>query len=314
MLISTAFDFKSFSKSLYKSIYIHRIFPVETILPLSSMKQDLNRIRDSTLTLISSDLSIDNNYDLQIKIFSDNLPYSESDIERSIEDVFFRTDITIQKTNPLINQKVISIYIVESIDCTQAYIGISNSAENLSKWNNGEIQFHENILKINRSELKLLEAIEQFKIRFAPGKSALDLGSAPGGWAKVLADQKQKVTTVDPGLLDQQLFYRDNITHYKMTAQKYLNLLKRKSLQFNILTNDMILDPRDSAHLMIEFSPHLKANGFAIMNLKLSGRSRERTADHSYRILRKAYKIIRVRQLYYNRSELTLWLKKKLAE
>jgi hypothetical protein len=54
---------------------------------------------------------------------------------------------------------------------------------------------------------------------------------------------------------------------------------------------------------MVEYTRHLRREGIAIMTLKLAERNRQRVMDHSYRILRKAYKIIRVRQLVSNRKK-----------
>jgi hypothetical protein len=48
-----------------------------------------------------------------------------------------------------------------------------------------------------------------------------------------------------------------------------------------------------------------------LIPLKLREAGRLRVMDHSLRILRQAYKILRVRQLVYNRKEVTLFLRKK---
>jgi len=44
--------------------------------------------------------------------------------------------------------------------------------------------------------------------------------------------------------------------------------------------------------------------------LKLRKHNRRRVMDHAFRLLRKAYKIIYVRQLMRNRKEVTLYLRK----
>lgn len=73
----------------------------------------------------------------------------------------------------------------------------------------------------------------------------------------------------------------------------------------------MILDAQDSARLMLDYAQFLREEGIAIMTLKLRERNRRRVMDHALRILRKAYKIIRIRQLVNNKREVTLFLRKK---
>ena len=89
------------------------------------------------------------------------------------------------------------------------------------------------------------------------------------------------------------------------------DFLSRCSNIFDLLVNDMYLDPRDSARLMVDYSERLRAEGIAITTLKLRGQHQERLMDHAFRLLRKAYKIIRVRQLVSNRKEVTLFLRRK---
>jgi 23S rRNA (cytidine2498-2'-O)-methyltransferase len=80
---------------------------------------------------------------------------------------------------------------------------------------------------------------------------------------------------------------------------------------FDLITNDMILDAQDSARLMIDYAEYLRPHGIAIMTVKLRSHNKRRVMDHSYRLLRQAYKIIRVRQLVSNRREVTLFLQRK---
>ena len=62
---------------------------------------------------------------------------------------------------------------------------------------------------------------------------------------------------------------------------------------------------------MDAYATHLRPQGLALMTLKLRMWQRRRVMDHSYRILRHCYKIIRVRQLVSNRKEVTLFLRRK---
>jgi spermidine synthase len=93
-----------------------------------------------------------------------------------------------------------------------------------------------------------------------------------------------------------------------MLAHEYL---EQCHTTFDLIVNDMKLDTQDSARLMVEYARCLRPQGIAIMTLKLRDHNRQRIMDHAFRILRRAYKIIHVRQLVSNRNEVTLFLRRK---
>ena len=62
---------------------------------------------------------------------------------------------------------------------------------------------------------------------------------------------------------------------------------------------------------MVDYAPQLYRDGRAIMTLKLPEENRENVIDHTFNILRDAYEILGARQLFHNRSEITVYLKRK---
>jgi 23S rRNA (cytidine2498-2'-O)-methyltransferase len=178
---------------------------------------------------------------------------------------------------------------------------------NVSPWPGGAPAFPPDPNRINRAECKLLEALETFRIQLCPRHRALDLGASPGGWTRILVLHGLTVTAVDPQPLLPEMFFHPSVTHVPLTAEA---MLEDCPEQFDFIANDMVLAAQDSARLMVAYAKHLRPGGMAIMTLKLPLRDRCRVMDHCFRILRKAYRIPRVRQLYYNRSEVTAWLKK----
>jgi 23S rRNA (cytidine2498-2'-O)-methyltransferase len=90
-----------------------------------------------------------------------------------------------------------------------------------------------------------------------------------------------------------------------MTAEAYL---ASDPDPFDIIVNDMRMDGRDSARLMVGFARLLYPHGWALMTLKLPEQKREPILEHAFAILREAYTIAGARQLFHNRSEITLWL------
>jgi 23S rRNA (cytidine2498-2'-O)-methyltransferase len=159
----------------------------------------------------------------------------------------------------------------------------------------------------NRAGFKLLEAIDAFALRFRKGDQALDLGAAPGAWTTLLRQRGLRVTAVAPTPLYPWLVFDPGVTFYPHLAEEYLN---RCETIFDLIVNDMKLDARDSARLMVEYATHLRGNGIAIMTLKLRTEDQRKLMDHAFRILRRAYKIIRVRQLVSNKKEVTLFLRR----
>jgi 23S rRNA (cytidine2498-2'-O)-methyltransferase len=160
----------------------------------------------------------------------------------------------------------------------------------------------------NRAGYKLLDALDAFSIRLRQGDHALDLGAAPGAWTTLLRRRGLRVTAVSPAVLYPWLTYDEDVIYEPLLAEEFL---ERCQTTFDLVVNDMMLDAQDSARLMVDYARHLRPEGIAIMTLKLRDNNRQRVMDHSFRILRKAYKIIRVRQLVSNSHEVTLFLRRK---
>ncbi len=59
-----------------------------------------------------------------------------------------------------------------------------------------------NIRHLNRSEFKLIEAVEHFNVDISKIKSCIDVGAAPGGWTHYLLENGVKVLAIDNALLD----------------------------------------------------------------------------------------------------------------
>ena len=75
----------------------------------------------------------------------------------------------------------------------------------------------------------------------------------------------------------------------------------------------MRMDARDSARLMVNYAPYLYRHGAVIMTLKLPERStpvqQRKTVEDALAILRQKYRIVGARQLFHNRSEVTVALR-----
>lgn len=191
-----------------------------------------------------------------------------------------------------------------------ALVGISTARQNLSDWAGGMRRFAREEGRISRSEFKLLEAVELFSIVLPERGTALDLGAAPGGWTRILRQLGQYVTAVDPASLDPRLDGEKAVRHRRMTAQEFL---REEPDRFDIVVNDMRMDAADSARLMVSFASRLYRHGVALMTLKLpEGEGASATlarVNVALDTLRTAYTIVGARQLFHNRSEITVALR-----
>jgi hypothetical protein len=156
---------------------------------------------------------------------------------------------------------------------------------------------------VSRSAFKLIEAINLFSIHIDPQAHALDLGAAPGGWSQVLAGYGMRVTAVDPGALDPQVASLPNVRTFAGTAQAFL---RGSDERFDLVIDDMRLDARESARLLVAVQPLLRPSTTALITLKLPEHTPSPVLRHALAVLRDAYALVAVRCLFFNRNEVTV--------
>ncbi len=272
-------------------IYLHHLFPVHRTLTLDASAADFDLLREAVQSLCRDD------FVLQPQIVGD-FPYPAITLQQVLCPQQNRSRST------RADGRVLSLLIVGR----WAYLGISWAAQNLSPFAGGIPCFDESVP--NRAGLKLLEALTTFALQPRPGQHVLDLGAAPGAWTEILRRRGMIVTTVAPTPMYHWLASDPQVKQQQMTAEAYLTQCETT---FHWIVNDMKLDPQDSAHLMVQYANHLQPDGLAIMTLKLRLRNPRRVMDHAFRLLRKRYRIVRVRQLVSNRKEVTLLLRPHAA-
>ncbi len=276
-------------------IYLHHAFPVHHITALQNNPADLPRLCHLIRTFAPPDAI------LQVRsTVEDVLRFSAADVHHVIAP-----DQPLYPSHPPAG-RVLSILLTGSSAALTAYVGISWASQNLSPFTGGQMPFTQPVS--NRAGFKLLEALAAFEIRLHKGTRVLDLGAAPGAWTTLLRQRGMHVTAVAPKPLYPWLMVDPGVEIQPMLAETYL---ERCATTFDLIVNDMILEGQESARLMVEYAEHLKNGGIAIMTLKLHKHNRQKIMDHAMRLLRKAYKIIRVRQLVSNRREVTLFLRRK---
>ncbi len=303
-------------------IFVRHIAPVQLVVPLGGHAGDVGHL---TAILAASLPPLDpaEPFSVQTRILAD-LPYKPFDVNTALSTALAaQSGAAVDVREP---SQVVSVACARlsrwrpdtslltgpgGVAKGQRFValaGLSRAERNLSDWAGGMRRFAREDGQISRAEFKLLEALEVFNIVLPPRGVALDLGASPGGWTRVLRQLDQYVTAVDPGDLDPRLAGDAGVRHKRMTAEAYL---AAEPDSFDVIVNDMRMDGRDSARLMVAFARHLYPHGAAIMTVKLPEQGRRPILDHTFSILREAYDIAGARQLFHNRSEITLYLRRR---
>lgn len=168
----------------------------------------------------------------------------------------------------------------------------------------------------SRSTLKLEEAWhvfigrEHFLDELGGGRTAVDLGAAPGGWTWQLVNQGMLVSAIDNGPMDAGLLASGHVTHIRADGFSW-----RPKRAVDWLVCDMIEQPRRVAELMAAWFREGLCRK-AIFNLKLPMKQRYQEwllcqeillaqAGTAGRPLR-----LQARQLYHDREEVTCYLQR----
>ncbi len=163
-----------------------------------------------------------------------------------------------------------------------------------------------NYFQINRSQLKLRQALIYFNVDLTQVKTSLDLGASPGGFSKELSNHNINIIAIDPANLDKRLNNNKNIKHLKMKVNEF-----KTNKKFDLIVNDMNMHPIESANTMINLSKFLKNNKLAIMTIKCPSMNVFKYIKQSKQILKKQYEKFEIQHLPNNRKEITIKMIKK---
>ena len=295
----------------HRPTFVRHIAPVQTTIDLTNSPQDLGKIAVALAELPSMTLlERGTHFAVQTRLVQTDKtlgerPYSGGQINQALAEVIG------EETGAVENIKKPQVVI--SLLCTmhKAYLGISPVEENLSSWPGGARHFAQTPEQISRAEFKLLEALEVFGVQLPPQGGLLDLGAAPGGWTRIaLQAGVRSVVAVDPAHLDNKLAKQKGLNHYRGYAEDYLELAIRRHDRFDVIMNDMRMDARDAARLLVKASACLKADGFVLSVFKLPHTTLEInpivTLKEALNILNQRYSIVQARQLFHNRQEVTV--------
>ncbi len=295
-LVEVDCTFKMFSEICDKTIFVRHIFPViKTYNVKDAMTEISNDLEENVF-------NVDSSYTVGIQGYSlvDNDFFRKSDLAKMITSYFENKNFQVE--NKIANYAVSFLMTKDTV-----YLGDSLVKYNLSNWALGHVRFKKGDNLISRASLKLEEAFDAFNLH-TNFKKAVDLGASPGGWSKVLADKGTIVYAVDPAMLDDKLKYNKNIKFFNMLSQEFVNKIDEK---FDLIVNDMKMDVVKSSEIMCDFSKILNDDGFGIITFKLPEKKQRGKILDGIRVLSKEYEILKIKQLFHNRQEVTVLFRKK---
>jgi len=164
----------------------------------------------------------------------------------------------------------------------------------------------------SRSTLKLEEAIKWFLTPqqqsdlFHLGKTAVDLGSAPGGWTWQLVQRQCLVTAIDNGPMQVELMKTGMVEHLKTDAFTY-----EPDKKVDWLVCDMAERPLHVSRLISRWLTKRQCTN-TIFNLKLPMKKRLIVVHECIDLLHQNLlnanikHIIRAKHLYHDREEITV--------
>jgi 23S rRNA (cytidine2498-2'-O)-methyltransferase len=292
-------------------VFVRHIAPVQTIVDLNNSEQDIGRLGLAIVQLPGfRHLERGTRFSVQTRLVqtdkaSGERAYSGGQINKTLAEALA------EETGAI--EDIKKPQIVVSLLCTpqKGYIGISLAEENLSSWPGGARHYAQTEDQISRAEFKLLEALEVFGVTLPTSGYALDLGAAPGGWTRILLAAGLQVAAVDPASLDPRLGRQRRLEHYRGYAENYLEEAIRKHSRFDIIVNDMRMDAREAARLLVKAATCLRTNdSFVLSVFKLPHETPEinpqANLKEALQILRKSYNIVQAHQLFHNRQEVTV--------
>lgn len=228
--------------------------------------------------------------------------FTSADVERAVADAWVHGGTPpVDLEEP---EQVLSVEIYQDL----CFMGMNPAGRLVRKTVRRQRRWAPGERPISRAELKLREAIEEFGLELPREGRALDLGAAPGGWTRVLAEQMAEVVAVDPGELDERVSELSNVTHLRRRAGE---LAAEEVGRFDVMTNDMNLSPLQSAGLMCEMAELLAPRGIAVMTVKFMTRDRSRHIAEAVHTLQTQYEEIEVSHMPHNAKETTAMMRRR---
>ena len=206
--------------ALERPIYARHMFPVQTTVSLTRTADDLEKMADAVSILQRlPQIRPETPFAVQARLLGKHEGESAAYPYRSFAIKDCLAAIVLERSRAVENirdpKEILSVVCVGET----SNVGLSPAELNLSSWAGGKRRLARRPEQISRAELKLEEALEVFNFQLPTDGEALDLGAAPGGWARVMLEAGLRVTAVDPANLSSRLqLYGSRLTHCRVHA------------------------------------------------------------------------------------------------
>ncbi|MFC0214691.1 SAM-dependent methyltransferase [Paenibacillus chartarius] len=276
-------------------IFLRHIQPVDADLAGHGDGSDLESLADWAKTAAGIERGI--RVAVQVrKQEGAGLPYSAADARAVVQEALeqaFGCETVVRGAD-----RIVSVYATASV----LYAGVSRPDDNLSDWSGGAVRFQREEEQISRAKFKLLEAEQRFGLDLTQYRNALDIGAAPGGWSSLLLERGLRVTAVDPAAMHPSLLADKRLTHLRKNAGD----ITLQPNSFDLLVCDMSWSPKMMGKLVGDLLYALRAGGTAIITVKLMHGKAFQTVKELTAMFTGGLELLRAKQLFHNRDELTL--------
>ena len=278
-----------------ETLYVGHVYPVEEKIKISAEKESIAKL----YLPLKGKLGPQDSFAVHCRRRGTH-NFSSGDVEKEIGNLLR------EATGAAVNLKTPKKTVVLQIFQNQAFVGVTDTENILVKNVGVQRKYAKGERPITRAEHKIKEAIEAFNLKIGRNWDVLDLGAAPGGWTKVLSSLARTVVAVDPADLDARVAELPNVVHLRCRAEEVPDDIGC----FDLVTNDMNLDPSESAKIMVQLADHVREGGVAIMTVKFVTRNRKKHLTEAIETLKAAYKNFKVKRLRHNRYETTVFMQK----
>jgi 23S rRNA (cytidine2498-2'-O)-methyltransferase len=232
-----------------------------------------------------------------------DLPYRNDELWHALADALTGTGVEVSRGG---QGHILSACVTPA----GILLGSNGAANALADWPGGRVRLAKLKGQISRAEFKLEELLRSGAVTIPAGGTALDLGASPGGWTRLLLERGFEVWAVDPVALDRRLDGAPGLHQVRTTAGPFLAESRQS---FDLIVNDMKMEPGLSASVMVSAARRLAPEGLAVMTLRIAPGDALRTVRGALRVLARAYEVVFARQLHHNRNEVTVVLRPNAA-
>ncbi len=217
--------------------------------------------------------------------------------------------LNLHRTTPLelnrvagVGQRVLDVILVQP---NEWLVGWHTADSIPQRWPGGVPPLEPPEQMVSRAWLKLAEALEWGRLQIHPGEVCVEVGSAPGGAVQLLLDRGATVIAIDPADLDESLTEHPNLRHLKKRGKQ---VRKAELAAARWLLVDVNVAPNYTLDTAEEIVTNAKTDiRGMILTMKLSDWSlADHLEEYRQRVRSWGFKVIRTRQLAFNRHEFCL--------